>query len=89
MKKLYMQDLYIGSEVVFNNFHFVLIGADEYALRYMEYHCDQFPHANINLILAKLKGPASSHIETVNRKFSAADAQSTGEISYKTFRYYM
>ncbi len=34
-------DLYIGSKVEFNRHRFVLISADEYALRYMEKHPDQ------------------------------------------------
>lgn len=35
------EDLYIGSRVQFNRHKFVLIDADEYALRYMEKYSDQ------------------------------------------------
>ena len=35
------EDLYIGSRVEFNNHKFLLVDADEYALRYMEKHRQQ------------------------------------------------
>lgn len=35
------EDLYVGSRVELNRHKFVLIDTDEYALRYMEKHCDQ------------------------------------------------
>ena len=35
------EDLYIGSQVQFNRHKFLLIDADEYALRYMEKYSDQ------------------------------------------------
>ena len=35
------EDLYIGSRVEFNKYKFLLVDADEYALRYMEKHKQQ------------------------------------------------
>ena len=35
------EDLYIGSQVEFNKYKFLLVDADEYALRYMEKHKQQ------------------------------------------------
>lgn len=35
------EDLYIGSHVEFNKYKFLLVDADEYALRYMEKHKQQ------------------------------------------------
>lgn len=35
------QDLYIGALVNLHNFHFKIMSADMYALRYMELHCDK------------------------------------------------
>ena len=35
------EDLYIGSRVEFNKHKFLLVDADEYALRYMEKHKQQ------------------------------------------------
>ena len=72
---------------MFNNFPFVLIDADEYALHYMEHHCDQFPHANINLILSKLRGPASSHVMEIRKVFAEADPSGSGQLSCDVFRY--
>lgn len=80
------EDLYVGAEVVFNNFRFVLVDADEYAFRYMETHVDTFPHANINLILEKLKGPATAHIDKIRSVLSDADPNKTGTLPYETFK---
>lgn len=80
------EDLCVGSRIQLNRHKFVLIDADEYALRYMEKHAEQFPHANIDLILAKLKGPAVSHISEVQRLFSEADPSSSGRIAFAQFR---
>lgn len=82
-----MQELYVGCEVMLNNFYFVLIDADEYALRYMENHSGQFPHANIHLILSKLRGPAASHVSEIKRVFTEIDPSSTGQLTYENFRY--
>ena len=82
----HIQDLYVGAEVVFNNFRFVLVDADEYAFRYMETHVDTFPHANINLILEKLKGPATAHIDKIRSVLSDADPNKTGTLPYETFK---
>ena len=82
----HIQDLYVGAEVVFNNFRFVLVDADEYAFRYMETHVDTFPHANINLILEKLRGPATAHIDKIRSVLSDADPNKTGTLPYETFK---
>lgn len=84
--KAIMQDFYIGAEVVFNSFSFILVEADEYALRYMESHSGQFPHANINLILSKLQGPATAHIDKIKTAFKDADKNNTGSIPDEEFR---
>ena len=46
----------------------------------------QFPHANISLILAKLKGPASSHISMVKTAFLELDTEKKGKLSIEKFR---
>lgn len=33
--------MFIGASININSFRFVLIDADEYALRYMECHCNE------------------------------------------------
>lgn len=80
------EDLYIGGTMELCKHKFKLIDADEYALRYMENNADQFPHANVSLILAKLKGPASSHISAVKTAFAEVDVEKTGKISIDKFR---
>lgn len=78
--------MYIGAEVAFNNFHFYIIDADEYALRYMEEESHQFPHANIELILAKLRGPATVHVDQIKAAFKNADTNNNGLILDDQFR---
>lgn len=60
--------------------------ADEYAIKYMENHCDQYPHANINLILMKLKGPATAHVERIQSVFADADRHNIGVLPLERFR---
>ena len=80
------QNLYIGADVTFNNFNFIIMDADEYALRYMEKHPESFPHANIQLILAKLRGPATAHVDKIRAVLCSGDPHNTGSLPYETFR---
>ncbi|KNE64889.1 hypothetical protein AMAG_10562 [Allomyces macrogynus ATCC 38327] len=43
-RSLSTHDLYLGAELVLAGFPFVIIGADEFALRYMDAHPHQFPN---------------------------------------------
>jgi Ca2+-binding EF-hand superfamily protein len=52
--------LFIGATVEFNKFKFVLIDADEYNFNYMERHRNEFPRANIEYIMGKLKSICDS-----------------------------
>ncbi|GLV41435.1 EF-hand domain containing 1.1 [Carabus blaptoides fortunei] len=47
--------MFIGATLNINGFIFVLTDADEYALRYMELHPNEFPQANINIIMDKVR----------------------------------
>lgn len=78
--------MYVGSEVVFNKFQFMLLDADAYAFCYMEKHCDQFPHANLSLILSKLRGPAITHVDQIKNAFAEADSKNTGKVAYGVFK---
>lgn len=42
-----LQDLYIGVDVVFYNFQFILIDVDEYVVNYMEKYFVDFFQVNI------------------------------------------
>eukprot|EP00794_Sanderia_malayensis_P011387 gene11387-12573_t len=58
------KDLYIGSRVAFSKHAFILIDADEYAIRYMESHPILMQHSDLNAILPKLSQlPASTKDE--------------------------
>ncbi|XP_050307096.1 EF-hand domain-containing family member C2-like [Anthonomus grandis grandis] len=50
-----IQHMFIGATLIINGFEFVLVDADEYALRYMELNCGQFPKANIQRIMDKVR----------------------------------
>ena len=52
----------------------------------MESYSDQFPHANINLILSKLKGPATAHIEKIKTAFKDADIDKNGFVTEEEFK---
>ncbi|KPI95568.1 PREDICTED: EF-hand domain-containing family member C2-like [Papilio xuthus] len=49
------KDMWIGNELVINKHRFRLTAADEYALRYMELHANEYPMANIALIMDKIR----------------------------------
>ena len=82
-----MQDLYIGANVDFHNFKFILIDADEYAVVYMEKHAPQFPQANAQIILPKLKPILDQKYEEIKREFQAFDVENSGKIPAKNFRW--
>ncbi|XP_045498047.1 EF-hand domain-containing family member C2-like [Colias croceus] len=54
------KDMWVGNEVIINKHRFRLIAADEYALRYMELHADEYPMANIALIMDKIRRTLAS-----------------------------
>lgn len=54
------KDMWVGNELVINKHRFRLIAADEYALRYLELHAQQYPNANIPLIMDKIRRTLAS-----------------------------
>ncbi|KAF9824875.1 hypothetical protein SFRURICE_001748 [Spodoptera frugiperda] len=54
------KDMWVGNELVVNKHRFRLIAADEYALRYMELNAEQYPMANIALIMDKIRRTLAS-----------------------------
>jgi hypothetical protein len=48
------QDFYVGADVVINSVPFSIYRADEYTLRFMEDHADQFPMADPKQVAAKI-----------------------------------
>ncbi|XP_013145374.1 PREDICTED: EF-hand domain-containing family member C2-like isoform X1 [Papilio polytes] len=49
------KDMWVGNELVIHKHSFRLIAADEYALRYMELHSNEYHMANIALIMDKIR----------------------------------
>ncbi|XP_073255064.1 EF-hand domain-containing family member C2-like [Porites lutea] len=79
-------DLYIGANVEFHKYKFILIDADEYAVMYMEKHSSEFPQANIQFILPKLKQILESKYEEVKSEFQRFDQDNSGKIPASRFR---
>lgn len=80
------QDLYIGANVEFHKYKFILIDADEYAVEYMEQHSAEFPQANIHFILPKLKQILEQKYEEIKSEFQKHDPSDSGKIIAKSFR---
>jgi len=80
------QDLYIGANVAFHNHNFILIDADEYAVVYMEKHAAEFPQANIQFILPKLKQILEEKYEAIKTEFQKFDQENSGRIPATSFR---
>ncbi|XP_073214994.1 EF-hand domain-containing family member C2 isoform X3 [Lepidochelys kempii] len=80
------QDLFVGAKVCFNGHNFLLVDADEYAFNYMEKHADEFPMANISLILNKLKAIGEPSSREIKQIFAATDPEHTKVMEYNPFR---
>lgn len=80
------QDLYIGANVEFHKYKFILIDADEYAVDYMEKHSAEFPQANVHFILPKLKQILEQKYEEIKSEFQQHDPNNSGKIRAKNVR---
>lgn len=78
--------MYIGANVAFHNHNFILIDADEYAVVYMEKHAAEFPQANIQFILPKLKQILEEKYEAIKTEFQKFDQENSGRIPATSFR---
>ena len=57
-----MQDLYVGAEVVINDFNFALANADEYTLAFMENNRHLFVMADGGAVLTLLRAQLAVRI---------------------------
>lgn len=73
------QHMYVGAQLIINSYFFVLINADEYALRFMEINCHEYPKANIELIMNKVR----ETLKPIYKDFVAENIP----IETKTIRY--
>jgi len=79
-------DLFVGARVLFNNFKFILIDADEYNFQYMESHPGQFPLSDPNIVVQKIAAKLGNNRDDVRSFFAKTDPSGSGTISYEQFR---
>lgn len=79
------QDLYIGAHVDLYKHTFILIDADEYAVAYMEKNSHEFPQANVQCVIPKLKMLADEHYEAIQEYFRRHDTNNSGQIAFTAF----
>ncbi|CAL8075050.1 unnamed protein product [Calicophoron daubneyi] len=79
-------DVYVGAVLEINCFKFEIVDADEYALSYMEKHCTEFPHADINIIRQKLKPFIEGRCEELNQFGVNQDPEHTGSFGFAQLR---
>ncbi|KAF4525746.1 hypothetical protein B566_EDAN002006 [Ephemera danica] len=75
------EDFYVGTEIQANDFVFHLTGADEYALAYMEKHCNEFPNSNAMLVLNKVREVLKDSYKDVVARILEFDRENSGTIS--------
>ncbi|XP_011487801.1 EF-hand domain-containing family member C2 isoform X2 [Oryzias latipes] len=80
------QDLYVGAELHISGQTFMLVNADEYTLKYMEQHAEEFSKANTGNILSKLRSIPEDKKSEIKKFLTLSDPNNTGLISYESFR---
>jgi len=79
-------DFYTGATLEFNQFKFIVYQADEYSLSYMEADPDSHPMSNLGYIVEQLKPVLAEKASSLIAAFAAADAGSSGLVSYEAFQ---
>ncbi|XP_028991577.1 EF-hand domain-containing family member C2 [Betta splendens] len=80
------QDLYVGAALSLNNKDFQLVDADEYTLKYMEQHAEEFPKSNVGMILSKLRSIPEEKQTEIRKFLNISDPNNTGFIPYDSLR---
>ncbi|KAJ4428509.1 hypothetical protein ANN_24551 [Periplaneta americana] len=81
--KCYTQDdFYVGNILNLYGFEFLLVEADEYALRYMEINCTEFPKSNIILIINKIREALKPIYKQFVCEYLQTDPEQVGIICY-------
>lgn len=76
--KLYeSNDLYIGATVCLKDFYFNLTGADEFTLQHMETHPFEYPMANIDSIMQKIRTAVKPQYKEFVAKYLAGSSTSS------------
>ncbi|KAJ9574140.1 hypothetical protein L9F63_008473, partial [Diploptera punctata] len=76
------EDFFIGNVLILCGFEFILVSADEYALRYMEVHCDEFPASNILLIMKKIREVLKPIYKQFVCEYLKIDPEQIGTVCY-------
>ncbi|PSN34041.1 EF-hand domain-containing family member C2 [Blattella germanica] len=76
------EDFFIGNILTLCSFEFILVDADEYALRYMEVHSDEFPKSNIILIVNKIREALKPIYKQFVCEYLKTDPNQIGNICY-------
>ncbi|XP_070539328.1 EF-hand domain-containing family member C2-like isoform X2 [Ptychodera flava] len=79
-------DLYVGAHVRFNYHEFYIMDADEFTLKYMEKNRDEFPMADIRIVMEKLHSVASTNVDEVKKFFTKYDYRQSGKVPFELFR---
>ncbi|XP_059198699.1 EF-hand domain-containing family member C2 [Centropristis striata] len=80
------QDLYVGATLCLNNMFFQLLDANEYTFNYMEQHAEEFPRANVGIILSKLRSIPDEKQNEIRKFLTLSDPTDTGFVPYESFR---
>ncbi|XP_038125122.1 EF-hand domain-containing family member C2 isoform X2 [Cyprinodon tularosa] len=80
------QDLYVGASVCLKGVTFQLLDADEHTLSYMEQHEQQFPRANADIILSKVRSFPEDKHSRIREFLALSDPTNTGLVPYESFR---
>ncbi|XP_061917651.1 EF-hand domain-containing family member C2 isoform X1 [Entelurus aequoreus] len=79
-------DLYVGAAICLNNRQFQLLDADEYTFNYFEKHAEQFPKADIGIILGKLRSIPEEKQRELRNFLALGDPANTGFVAFASFR---
>lgn len=80
------QDFFVGANVTINDFNFTIVDADEYAFRYMEKHENEFPVADMSVIMEKLRVAVKDKAKEIKEFFVMNDPNQGQTVRYESFR---
>jgi len=79
-------DFYVGAKLMFNDITFIIVGADEYALTYMEANPTEFHNSNLANIESKIKSKSCDvDMDSIKGAFAAAD-NGKGAVPFVTMK---
>jgi hypothetical protein len=81
------KDLYVGADLVLNNFYFKLYDADEYCYNFMEKNSNSmFPYSNKANVLNKIRYLLNQEqITNMDLSFKKNDSYATGQVGFANF----